>query len=773
MHFPVSRPILAYIQKKTQETLPSSIAVVAGEFEKVRTAAHTASTTDPLVSSYIALATALVGELAGVCLLDGALNSRGHGGDLQPESLKKWIESVGWDDLHVREPVARAHGARRWVSAMPIEQSDGVLLGVFCVCQDLVASPTQPSRYAKDLGIRLKPLLDCIHRDFAAAIPVRSKLAVLTERTAELEWLFQVTNNLKDTAVDDQHIIEELLAAATLRLSSALGVLWIPDKRLIVKHEAVKAVAAQLSEAWSHTQQHLLSWVQRQNRPLVINAVGRSGKAMPKCKIMCVPVVKDSSPVIGVLAFYNPPEAPDYINRATFLARHIGRQAATVVAAQFDLMTGLYTRSGLDQMASSLMDADECVERSVLYLDIDHMHVVNELHGFELGNELIVRIADLLSNTSLPEGSLAARISGDRFVVILSNSTSQAALQLAETLQSAAARLVIGPAKQVIDVSISCGISALMPMPDGLARAIAAAELACKTAKQRGRNRVEIYAIEDGSMMRRHSDAMAVGSLRAALKSDRLMLFAQRIAPLQDRTRPGGYEVLLRLQEIDGTLVAPGPLIDAAQRYQLLPSIDRWVVHRALQLLAPYRSMFRTRGISMSVNVSGQSIGDDAFIQTFTQLLKDSNLPRGCISVELTEQAAITNVVHAKKMVAALSQVGCGFALDDFGTGANSLGYLKALNVNRVKIEGSFVRDILSDRNSQATVKAIVELAKGLGIETVAEYVETQEIADAVTRLGVDYAQGYAFGRPEPLAEILDGLAHDESRRLHRLFLES
>jgi EAL domain-containing protein (putative c-di-GMP-specific phosphodiesterase class I) len=230
---------------------------------------------------------------------------------------------------------------------------------------------------------------------------------------------------------------------------------------------------------------------------------------------------------------------------------------------------------------------------------------------------------------------------------------------------------------------------------------------------------------------------------------------------------------LLRLRETDGTLVAPGPLIDAAQRYQILPSIDRWVVQRALQMLGPHRSMFRSRGLSMSINVSAQSIGDEAFVQQFTRLLKDANLPRGCVSVELTEQAAITNLTRAKEMVSRVRALGCELALDDFGTGANSLTYLKALQVSRVKIDGSFVRDIVSDRNSQATVRAIVELAKGLGIQTVAEYVENDVIAREVGLLGVDYAQGYGVGKPEPLSDLLDVLTRDESQRLHRLFLET
>jgi diguanylate cyclase (GGDEF)-like protein len=483
--------------------------------------------------------------------------------------------------------------------------------------------------------------------------------------------------------------------------------------------------------------------------------------------------VRETGRVIGCLAFYNLPRAANYSGRQVFLARHIGRQAASLVEAQFDLMTGLYTRGGLDQMYSELPDAADFVESSVIYLDIDHMHIANEVHGFELGNELIIRVADLLSIPLLPDDALAARISGDRFAIILPHATSAEAVRTAQALQTAASRLVIGPAKDVFDVSVSCGVSALLQMPEGLARAIAAAELACKTAKNHGRNRVELYALDDGSMMRHHGDALAVGQLRSALKADRLLLYAQRITPLQDRGLPGGYEVLLRLRDEDGTLISPGPLIDAAQRYQLLPSIDRWVVQRALELLAPYRGMFETRGIGISINVSGQSIGDETFIQQFTQLLTVANLPRNCVSVELTEQAAITNLPSAEQMVIRLGKSGCRFALDDFGTGTNSLTYLKALQVDRVKIDGSFVRDILSDRNSLATVKSIVELAKGLGIETVAEYVENHEIAQEVRRLGVDYAQGYVFGKPEPLTDILEGLAHDESKRLHRLFLES
>jgi diguanylate cyclase (GGDEF)-like protein len=738
----------------------------------MRNATRTAAPSDPLFPSYVALANGLVGDLTGICLLNGALKSRGQHGGLTGEAIIKWIRSLGWTELAEVPPTACARGSSLWWTAIPLLQSEGSLLGVFCVSQEVSTPPTQPSRFAANLAVRLKPLLDCIHRDLAAAIPARARAQTLTERSAELEWLFKVTSNLKGS-VDDKRVLEELLREATSRLDSGLGVLHVPDKRLTVVYENDKSASIPLREAWSQTREHLMTWVQRQSRPLVVNSVGRAGTGLSQCKVLCVPVIRESDRVIGALAFYNVPRAANFSSRQVFLARHIGRQAASIVEAQFDLMTGLYTRSGLDQMYAGVPEVADFIESSVIYLDVDHMHVANELHGFELGNELIVRVADLLTAPLLPDGALAARISGDRFAVILPHSTTTDAVKIAEVLQKAASRLVLGPSNDVFDVSVSCGVSSLLPLPDGLARAVAAAEMACKTAKNHGRNRVELYALEDGSMMRRHADALAVGQLRSALKSDRLLLYAQRITPLQNPGLPGGYELLLRLRETNGTLVSPGPLIEAAQRYQLLPSVDRWVMQRALQMLSPYRGMLGTRGLGMSINVSGQSIGDETFIQQFAQQMKDARLPRTCISVELTEQAAITNLASAKQMVVRLGSLGCRFALDDFGTGANSLTYLKTLQVDRVKIDGSFVRDILTDRNSKATVRAIVELAKGLGIETVAEYVENEEIAQEVRRMGVDYGQGYAYGKPAPLNEVLESLAHDESRRLNRLFLES
>ena len=728
--------------------------------------------------SFAQLAESLLGNATGIAVLNTDLTTLARSRGVNVEAVGKWVESLGWRESSLRRvPASIGNGQDRWLTAIPLEHSDATLLGVFCVRQALSERPANAARHATEIAQRLKPLLDCVHRELAAAVPTPARIETLTERTAELEWLFSIISGLK-SASDDRRVLEELLAAATRRLNSAMGMLYVPDKRLSVSHCAAPAAEAALRAVATQTQAHLLNWAQRQNRPLLINKPARTTGTLSACKLLSVPVVRDTGRVIGMLAFYNPLTAADYASRHVFLARHLGRQTASIVDTQFDLVTGLYTRDALEQAYGAILNANvsdgatQVCTRSVIYFDIDHMHVVNELHGFEVGNELIVRIADLLCPPLLTTDALAARISGDRFAIVLPSADIHAAESIAAQIQAQAAHLVIGPQQNTVEVSLSCGVSALVDMPQGLPRAIAAAELACKTAKSRGRNRIELYACEDDSMMRRHDDVIAVGQLRAALKSDRLLLYAQRIIPLQNAALPGGYELLLRLRDEDGSLLAPGPLIQAAQRYQLLPSIDRWVMQRALEMLTPYRGMFRSRGLGISINVSGQSIGDRAYIEHFKEQLLLANLPADCLTIELTEQAAVSNLAHANQMIQELKALGCRFALDDFGTGANSLTYLKNLQIGRVKIDGSFVRDILTDRNSKATVKAIVELSKGLGMDTVAEYVETQEIAAAVRKLGVDYAQGYAYGKPEPLDELLKKLDGDESQRLRKLFLE-
>lgn len=744
----------------------------SAEMLDLNTAPGSASA-DPVFASYVKLSRAILGDISGVCLLDGKLASRGEHGSLRAAAASRAARRLGWSgrDAGPRVPTTVRQGLEYWLTLLPVE-SGGGLLGVFGVLQPSIRSAPPPEGFAGRLFRTLSPLLECLSRELQGRRPDGDNTRVLAERAAELEWLLDVTGNLRG-ATDDRQVIEELLAAAAARLGGAFGVVFVPEKHLCIEQVCDAGCEAEMRSAWERTRSHLLVWAQRQRRPLIVDGERRAVPGVPPCKILSVPVARENGRVTGVLAFFNPPGAPGFRKRQIFLAQHLGRQSAGFIDAQFDAMTGLYTREGLEHMCARLPEHSGGAGGSLLYVDVDGMREVNELHGFEVGNELIVRVADVLAPPELPEEALAARLAGDKFAIALPGTDAHEAEAVARRIQAVIEGLAIGPVDDPIEFSVSCGIAELVCMPQGLARALATAEVACKTAKKRGRGRVEVYSCDDRSMVRCHQDAVAVGQLRAALKADRLLLYAQRIAPLRNPRLPGGYEILLRLLDPDGGIVLPSDLIEAAHRYQLLPTVDRWVTRRALQVLSPYRGMLKSRGLTMSINLSGQSIGDEEFIPQLAEALQASDLPPGSVTFEITEQAAVSNLARADQLIRQLAAWKCSFALDDFGTGSNSLTYLKALPITRVKIDGSFVRDILTNPRSQATVRGVVELARGMSLDTVAEYVESEAIAGRVRELGVDYAQGYVYGKPRPLEAVLTELSRDESQRLRQLFLET
>jgi diguanylate cyclase (GGDEF)-like protein len=433
-------------------------------------------------------------------------------------------------------------------------------------------------------------------------------------------------------------------------------------------------------------------------------------------------------------------------------------KAVGSLTLEVDRATGMHTRRALEQRFSTRVHAGDGL-CSVIFMDIDRLHVINQVHGFGGGDDVIRRIADLLAQSWLPSGVLRARISGDQFAMVLPGCGIAAARALSSRLQAEAACIAVGSPPRTVGVSISVGIAMVRHGPDTLANGLAEAEVACRGAKDRGRNRVEQYDTNDASLMRRRGDVIAAGLLREALNADDFLLHAQPIVSLADTSVVSGYELLLRMRSKDGNTVSAAEIISAAHRYQLMPSIDRWVVQHAMRKLGSHRTTLRQRGMCMSINISGQSIGDPEFVGFLTQQLSRSGLAPSNIMIEITEQTAIATRGDAAERLRDLCGRGWRLALDDFGTGTNSLSNLKQLPVARIKIDGSFVLDLLTSRRSAATVQAIVQLAKGEGIDTVAEFVETAAIAQKLRVLGVDYGQGFAFGKPEALDSVLAGFS--------------
>jgi len=372
-----------------------------------------------------------------------------------------------------------------------------------------------------------------------------------------------------------------------------------------------------------------------------------------------------------------------------------------------------------------------------------------------VGDSVIGQLGEVVRRR-LPPGAFGARISGDRFAVLLPTALEDAT-QFAESLREGVEQLGTMHGETRMHVSISIGVALLDTESGDLMHSLAAAETACKAAKDRGRNRVESYQTADLSMVRRFTDINIAGRLREAIAEDRLRLEAQLITPLSaagPHARPH-YELLLRMIDEDGHTLGPDRFLSAANRYQLMPTIDRWVIEKAIELLKPHAELLSGHAVSFAINFSGQSLNDDDFGDFLLSRIGGSGIDPSTFCFELTENATIANIARAETIMRRLRQLGCGVALDDFGTGLSSLSYLRQLPVTMLKIDGSFVRDILKDPRSDSMVHAIAQLARSMSIVTVAEYVETEEIHRRIAAMGVDYGQGFAIGRPVPIGDVL------------------
>ena len=542
------------------------------------------------------------------------------------------------------------------------------------------------------------------------------------------------------------------------RMGCVLAALWVPDKNIALS--LTRSGQPMSPESLQRAQQHLMAWMQLQQRTIVINHISKvaSDVAAPY-KILACPVRHSSERVMGVLALFNPPSAPDFDLHQTRIAEALAKRATSIIQAQYDASTGLMTRQAFERQATALLASVTAAgSHIILYLDIDRLHVINETFGMHVGDDVIASVAECMAR-ALPAGALSARISGDRLAALIPSTSMDAAATAAEKIRAAAAAIVPRAGQGSFEVSVCLGVAPIGRSDNALAHALATAEIACKAAKDRGRDRVEMFQDSDQSIIRRHTDIMVIGQVRDALANDSFRLDAQPILPLRGNYGRPRFELLIRMLGDRGEIIPPSKFLSAAERYQLMPTIDRWVVHRACQLLGEHSASVGEDIARFAINLSGQSLQDDTFLQYVIDEIKASGLSPGVLCFELTETATIGNLVKAQNFMRSLQDLGCQFALDDFGTGVSSLAYLKDLSVNYLKIDGSFVRDAIVNARSESMIKAIAQLAKVMCMETIAEYVETDVLRARMADLGVDYGQGFAMGKAQRLEDLLQELA--------------
>ncbi len=594
----------------------------------------------------------------------------------------------------------------------------------------------------------VKPAIECLRRELMAREEILTLHTSLLEQDSDLEMLLSVSES-KPEAVGD---LRAIVASATEHLRAGLAAMIIPEYGIALVQASDQDPLETSLVAKAH--RHLVSMAKARRQAVIVNRMQLQSESI--YRMLAAPILRADGHAVGVLALFRAESALEFTPHHARLTELLARRVASIVAHSYDGLTGLLTRPAFEQRVRRTLGESSAAAPpahwSALYLDINRLHLINDNCGMHIGDRVIAQLGDLIRGR-LPPGALAGRISGDRFAILLP-AALPGATQFAEALRLGAEDCgrALGDGK--LHVSISIGIAAIEAHFKEFNHAFAAAETACKAANDRGRNRVEVYREADESIVRRFSDINLISDLRTAVAEERLQLNAQAIVPLGGRGA-AHFEILLRMLDTKGAVIGPDHFMSAAQRYQLMPTIDRWVIGRAIEMLRPHARLLEAGSIVFTINFSGQSLQDADFTGHVAKLIEDSGINPAALCFELTESAAIGNLAHAEVLMRRLRKLGCNVALDDFGTGLSSLAYLRTLPIGMLKIDGSFVRDVLKDPRAESMVQTIAQLAHAMSLTTVAEYVETEEIRSRVTALGVDYGQGFAIGKPEPLGEVL------------------
>jgi diguanylate cyclase (GGDEF)-like protein/PAS domain S-box-containing protein len=446
----------------------------------------------------------------------------------------------------------------------------------------------------------------------------------------------------------------------------------------------------------------------------------------------------------GVLVFHDVSESRELNRRLSYHASH-------------DLLTGLVNRREFENRLERALKSAKARESSyaLCYLDIDQFKIVNDSCGHSAGDALLGQVGALLKSKVRWRDTLS-RLGGDEFGILLESCSLDEAMRMAETLREAVSNFRFTWEERVFRLGASIGVVPITAENEDVASVISAADSACQAAKEQGRNRVHSFAENDIELMRRRREMQWAARINAALEEGRFELFRMTIQPLQKPVTGMHYELLLRMRDENGRIVSPDNFIVAAERYGITPSIDRWVIENAFRWLVSEADE-RERLTMCSINLSGQSLGDDKFLPFVIDQFQRSGIDASKICFEITETAAVASFSQANRFIQALKELGCKFALDDFGTGLSSFGYMKHFPVDFLKIDGSFVREILHDPIDREMVRSINEIGHLTGKQTIAEFAENAEIIQMLTSIGVDFAQGYGIGQPQRVLKAVNG----------------
>ncbi len=641
------------------------------------------------------------------------------------------------------------------IGAQIKSEHDDTIAWLFMFGKELLSKP----ELAHHLLLHVR---DGLSREIRTERELNDMATELTIRYDELNLVYQA-DDLMSAKIAEFEALERIAEHFIEFLSIDGAILHLPGKNIDIR-EGFESSTDELRLQVDNTVLPLLHKLRETKSALVFNQLEHIDFSEQPCdsKLIAAPIYTPTGDVDGILLLARSPAAVSFSNSDRNLAEVMSRRITQLLQGSYDALTGCFNRQAFEhRVAAAVSDVRRrSTSHCVLNVDIDDLHVINEMAGFSAGDTVIRDIGELIGR-QLRDDDCVARLGANEFGVLLNACPIEYAEKCAQKICDAVTRYTLDSSEKDIYVSVSIGLAPISKPNEKVADILSYAELAQQEAKALGKNRVYGYFKHQKDIELRQDQVKWVSNIRAAIRGNEFRVYAQEIASLRnypdENPKEVHFEALIRLQDKDGKVLSPFAFLPAAERYRLMPEIDRWMMNQTLRALAARADVLRDCSLTASINLSGQSIGDPQFTAFALDAIEKYPLPAETLCFEITESAAIANLAAARRFIETFRDLGVRFSLDDFGTGLSSFQYLKSMPIDHLKIDGYFIRRIQEDRISAAIVKAIYYIAVSMNLKTVAEYVETDDIARILRNAGIDYGQGYGIAKPIPISDYLDG----------------
>lgn len=600
----------------------------------------------------------------------------------------------------------------------------------------------------------LNHIAECIQEDYTQIEIINGMSEELIIRYEELNLLYGMDD--ADSFYqnqDESESLRQIINNCTDYLNIDLAMLYLPDMEVSL-YETDCQKTADHELLVNSIYEKIYPFILEQQETVVINRDSDTdwtdaGLKIPY-KMIISPIVKSDQQLSGILVLINGLNKTDFSNSDRKLAEIMAAEASKLTQARRDSITGQLNRRGFTEKLNSILAVDDDrTENILLLINLDRFKVVNDTSGQAGGDQLLRQINSLI-HKNLKNNDVLSRLGADEFAVILRNCAINDGMVIAERIRTVIRQFRFFYQEKLFDISACIGVVDLDKSVKDFSMALRAADLACSVAKEEGRNRVHLYKQDDEELVLHENQMQWVSRINIGLEENRFQLFRQKIQPLQTTNDElPHYEILLRLKDKDGAIVSPVHFIPAAERYNLMSKLDRWVVATTLKKMAEINNTAPQNSFSCSINLSGQSFCEDNFSNYIVEQIRKYDVPAQHLCFEITETAAVSNFTKALDFIDEIKNLGCQFSLDDFGSGMSSFTYLKNLPVDYLKIDGYFVKTLLENKVDKAMVGSIHQVGSVMGLKTIAEFVENDAILLELTHMGIDYGQGYGIGKPE------------------------